>query len=321
MAQNALTPQERLFMSTSINLPILVTGATGKQGGAVVAALLKAGRSVRAMTRDTQSSAAQALGAQGVEVVKGDFNDTASLDAALVGVDGVFSMQMGSHPGDPETEVVTGKALIEAAGRAGVRVVVHTSVARAGDQQNFVGWDERHWEPLYWNNKAAVIEMVKAQGFPYWVILKPALIMENLVPPMVTNMYPSLAERGQFDTAIAPDTRLDWIAAQDIGAFAAAAFADPERFNGREIELAGDTITLPDLAAKLTKATGKPVLSVSSSEEDMLARGAHPLHVRSETWNNVEGYRVDLDAVRSWGLPLTTLDEFIEQNRDKLVIG
>lgn len=163
--------------------------------------------------------------------------------------------------------------------------------------------------------------MVKAQGFPYWVILKPALIMENLVPPMVTNMYPSLAERGQFDTAIAPDTRLDWIAAQDIGAFAAAAFADPERFHGQEIDLAGDTVTLPDLAAKLTKPTGKPVSSLSSSEEELLARGAHPLVVRSEAWNNLEGYKVDLEAVRSWGLPLTPLDQFIEQNRDKFVIG
>lgn len=145
--------------------------------------------------------------------------------------------------------------------------------------------------------------------------------MENLVPPMVTTIYPSLAERGQFDTAIAPETRLDWIAAQDIGAFAAAAFADPERFHRREIELAGDTSTLPDLAAKLTKATGKPVSSVSSSEEEMLARGVHPLYARSETWYNVEGWKVDLDAVHSWGLPLTTLDELISENRDKFVIG
>lgn len=308
-------------MPASSNPPILVTGATGKQGGAVAAALLRAGRPVRAMTRDPQSSAAQALAAQGVEVVKGDFNDIASLDAALAGVDGVFSMQMGSHPGDPETEVVTGRTLIEAASRAGVRVVVHTSVARAGDQKNFVGWDEGRWEPLYWHNKSAVNEIVKAAGFAYWVILKPSLIMENLVPPMVKTMYPTLAERGQFDTAIAPDTPLDWIAAHDIGAFAAAAFADPERFHGHEIDLAGDTITLPELANKLAKATGKPVSSVCSSEDELLARGVNPLVARSETWNNVEGYQVDLDAVRGWGLPLTNLDQFIEQNRGKFVIG
>lgn len=166
-----------LSMSNSNGGPILVTGATGKQGGAVVRALLQAGGTVRAMTRDPQSDAAQALAAQGVEVAKGDFNDSASLDAALAGVGGVFSMQMGSHPGDPDTEIVTGKALIEAAGRAGVDTIVHTSVARAGDQKNFVGWDEGRWEPLYWDNKAAVIDMVKTQGFRHWTILKPAMIM------------------------------------------------------------------------------------------------------------------------------------------------
>jgi hypothetical protein len=52
----------------------------------------------------------------------------------------------------------------------------------------------------------------------------------------------------------------------------------------------------------------------------MLARGVHPLYARSETWYDVEGCKVDLDAVRSWGLPLTTLDELISQNRDKFVI-
>ena len=71
-------------MATPTIRPILVTGTTGKQGGAVVRALLQAGRPVRALTRDPSSAAGKALAAQGVEVVKGDLNDTASLDAALV---------------------------------------------------------------------------------------------------------------------------------------------------------------------------------------------------------------------------------------------
>jgi uncharacterized protein YbjT (DUF2867 family) len=308
-------------MSTPTIGSILVTGATGKQGGAVVEALLRAGRPVRAMTRDTASAAAQALAARGVEVVQGDFNDPASLDAALAGVNGVFSMQMGSHPGDPDTEIVTGKALIEAAGRAGVDTVVHTSVARAGDQKNFVGWNEGRWEPLYWNNKAAVIDMVKTQGFRHWVILKPAMIMQNLVPPMVESMYPSLRERGRFETAIEADTYIDWIAAQDIGVFAAAAFADPERFHGHEIDLAAQTVTMPELAAKITEATGKPVSALTLSKEEMLAQRYGDLGYRHESWTNVEGYKVNLQAVRRWGIPLTTLDAFIAQYRDKFVIG
>ncbi|WGM30601.1 NmrA/HSCARG family protein [Brevundimonas sp. NIBR11] len=301
--------------------PILVTGATGKQGGAVVRALLRDGRSVRAMTRDTRSSAARSLAAQGVEVVQGDFNVPASLDAALDGVSGLFSMQMGSHPGDPDTEVVTGRALIEAAGRAGVETVVHTSVARAGDQANFIGWDDGRWEPLYWNNKSAVIDMVKAQGFRHWTILKPAMIMENLVPPMVEAMWPSIREQGRFETAVAADTGIDWIAATDIGAFAAAAFADPARFHGHEIDLAATNATLPEVAALISRATGKTVTAVTLTKEQSLAKPYGELGYKHEIWNNVEGYKVDLNAVRNWGVPLTSLDAFIDAHRDRFVIG
>jgi len=308
-------------MPTPINSPVLVMGATGKQGGSVVRALLKAGRSVRAFVRDLSSPAAQALATQGAELVKGEFTDTASLDAALAGAYGVFSVQMGSQPGDPHAEVLAGKALIEAAHRANVRVIVHTSVARAGDQESFIGWDEGRWEPLYWQNKAAVNEMVKTQGFRHWVILKPAMIMEDIVPPQADLQFPTLRERGRFETAIEADTRIDWIAVEDIGAFAAAAFAEPERFHGHEIDLAAESASLPEVAAKMSQVTGKPVSAVTLSKEQALARPYGELYFQAESWNNVEGYKVDFDSVRSWGVGLTTLDQFINQHRDKFVIG
>lgn len=308
-------------MSTPITSPILVMGATGKQGGSVVRALLRAGHPVRAFVRDPSSSGAQALAAQGVEVVKGEFTDTASLDSALVGVGGVFSVQMGSQPSDPHTEVLAGKALVEAAHRAGVRVIVHSSVARAGDHESFIGWNEGRWEPLYWLNKAAVNEMVKTQGFTHWVILKPAMIMEDIVPPQADLQFPTLRERGRFETAIASDTLIDWIAVEDIGAFAAAAFAEPERFHGHEIDLAAESFTLPEVAAKITQVTGKSVSAVTLSKEEALSRPYGELYSQAESWNNVEGYKVDLDAVRTWGVQLTTLDQFIHQHRDKFIIG
>ena len=230
-------------------------------------------------------------------------------------------MQMGSHPGDPDTEVVTGKALIEAAGRAGVDTVVHTSVARAGDQENFVGWDDGRWEPLYWNNKAAVIDMVKTQGFRHWVILKPAMIMEDILPPQADLQFASLRQSGRFETAVAADTGIDWIAADDIGTFAAAAFADPARFHGHEIDLAVERATLPEVAAKMSDATGKPVSALTLTEDELLERPYGSLAFKHESWLNVEGYKVDLDAVCSWGVPLTTLDLFIARNRAKFVIG
>lgn len=119
-----------------------------------------------------------------------------------------------------------------------------------------MGRDEGRWEPLYWDNKSAVNNMVKAQGFRHWTILKPAMIMEDIVPPMAESMHPSLRERGRFETAIEAHIGMDWIAAKDIGAFAAAAFADPERFHGHEIDLAAETFTLPEVATKISAATG-----------------------------------------------------------------
>lgn len=308
-------------MSHSIISPVLVMGATGKQGGSVVRALLKAGRPVRAFVRDPASPAAQALAGQGVDVVKGDFHDPASLDAALTGMDGVFSVQVGSQPSEPDAEILAGKTLVEAAHRANVRMIVHTSVARAGDHENFIGWNEGRWEPLYWQNKAAVNEMVKTQGFQHWVILKPAMIMEDILPPQADLQFPTLRERGRFETAIAADASIDWIAAEDIGAFAAAAFAEPERFHGHEIDLAAESFTLPEVAAKMARATGKPVSAVTLSEEETLAKPHGAMMFKHESWNNVEGYKVDLDAVRSWGVPLTTFDQFIQQHRDKFIIG
>lgn len=308
-------------MSNSTSNVILVTGATGKQGGAVVRALRQAGRAVRAMTRNPDSDEARALAAQGVEVVKGDFDDIASLDAALVGVTGVFSMQTPTHPGDTDTETRTGKALVDAAYRAGVSTFVHTSVARAGDHEQFSGWNERRWEPLYWLAKAAVNDAVRERGFHRYAILKPAMIMANLLPPVAQIMFPSLAKHGLFETAIAPETRVDWIAAQDIGTFAAAAFADPDRFHGKEIDLAAESLTMDEIAAKIAAGTGRKVTAISLSEDEAIARVNHPGVVASQVWDNVEGYKVDIDAVRAWGLPLTSMDDFISQNRDKFVIG
>ena len=115
---------------------ILVTGATGLQGGAVATALLVSRIPVRAFVRNLDEPAAVALAARGANLAKGDFGDSASLRAAMVGVTGVFSVQLPpTDPKDPGSEVRIGKALINAAKASGVHSYVHTSVARAGDNK------------------------------------------------------------------------------------------------------------------------------------------------------------------------------------------
>lgn len=121
-------------MSNAIDGPVLVIGATGTQGGGGVKVLLRGGRPVRAIVRDISTAAAQHLAAQGVELLRGDFDDLSSLETALAGAVGVFSMQMPPSPNDLNREVRTGLALVDTAYRAGVGMFVDTLVAGAGDQ-------------------------------------------------------------------------------------------------------------------------------------------------------------------------------------------
>jgi uncharacterized protein YbjT (DUF2867 family) len=75
------------------NQTILITGVTGKQGGAVAHALQDSGFRPRGLTRKPESEHAATLARQGVEIVNGDLDDEASLRRALTGVCGVFGLQ------------------------------------------------------------------------------------------------------------------------------------------------------------------------------------------------------------------------------------
>ncbi|MEE6174935.1 NmrA/HSCARG family protein [Mycobacterium sp. 050134] len=300
--------------------PILVTGATGAQGGAVVDALLAQGAEVRALVRNPSSASAAALAEAGVELVKGDFDDGDSLAEAASGAVGVFSVQMATSPKDLDGELRTGKLLIDAARRAGVGIFVHTSVARAGEERNFVGWDEKRWWPPYWEGKSAVNQAVKAAGFPHWVILKPAFMMDNFIPPKAAWLFPSLA-RGEIATALQSETRMDLIAAADVGRFAAAAFDDPKRWDRQEIDLAAVSLTMDEVASSISKATGRTVTARALPPEEAITAGNSALVTGSQEWANVEGYRVDLDRARSHGLTLESFAEWADRHRLDFELG
>lgn len=293
---------------------VLVTGATGMQGGATVDALLAQGTTVRALVRDPQAAAAVALGARGVALRQGSFDDEASLIAAMQGVQGVFSMQNVSPPDDPGREIRHGASLVAAARKAGVQVFVHTSVARAGRQHEFAGWAEGRWPEGYWNGKSGVNDLVRASGLPHWTVLKPAYMLENFLPPKVAWMYPGFRGR-VIETAMAPDAPLDVLAASDLGRFAAAAFADPARFAGQEIDLAAARVTMGELASYFSAATGETIVAQSLPPEELVARGYAPGLVDSQLWATVEGYRVDLARAASFGVALESPQDWALRNR------
>jgi uncharacterized protein YbjT (DUF2867 family) len=271
---------------------VLVTGATGKQGGATARALAGRGFTLRAMTRNPDSDAAKAVAsATGAALVRGDLNDAASLKDALKGAWGVFAVQNTWEAGVAGEEE-QGKRIATLAREAGVQHFVYTSVGSAHRKTGIP-----HFE-----NKYRVEDTIRELGFPSHVILRPVFFMENLVSPWFLN-------GDTISAAMPPALTLQMIATSDIGRHAARAFTEAETLNRREIDLAGDAATMPEAAAALSRGLGRaisfaqiPISEVRKNSEDFAAM---------LEWFERVGYDVDIAGLeRESGIRPTTLDEW-----------
>lgn len=291
---------------------ILVTGATGAQGGATAHALLAAGRRVRIFTRDPASAAAAALAAKGAEVAQGEFDDPAAVACAMQGAYGVFSVQRPDATGHDD-ERRHGFGLVQAAREAGVQHFVHTSVCEAGRHTAFPRWESGYWWQKYWTDKWDIEEAVRQAGFARWTVLKPAFMMDNFAHPKSKAMFPHLRQ-GEILTALLPTTRMQLIAADDVGAFACAAIQDPARFDRCNIDLATEALTMDEVAATLTRVLGKTVTARSVRPEAAIDAGLFPGWVRSQEWTNEAGYHADIAALARYGVALTPLAQWVERH-------
>ena len=222
---------------------IAVVGATGKQGGAVVDALLERGTTVRALTRDDGSDRARALAARGVEVVVVDAEDRAATRAALDGVSALSLMTTFSGEDGPRGETRRGIVLVEAARDAGVPFVVHSSVGGA----------ERETGIPHFESKRRVEEALEATGVPH-AIVRPVFFMENLV----YQLPPPDAQEAVVRLPMPGDVPLQLIAVVDVGRVVAALATDPAGAAGIAVEIAGDELTLEQIVAQISAATGVP---------------------------------------------------------------
>jgi uncharacterized protein YbjT (DUF2867 family) len=222
---------------------VLVTGATGRQGGSVVRHMLAKGWKLRALTRDPASAAAKALIDRGVEVMRGDLEDPASLEKAARDVHGIYSVQDFWAVG-AKREVRQGKNLADAAKKAGVAHFVFSSV---GGAERSSGID--HWE-----SKWEVEKHIRGLGLPA-TMLRPAAFMENYYIDQVEIGL----QKGKLMDPIRADKPYQTIATDDIGAFVALAFERPKDFIGSELEIAGSELTNPEAAQIFGRVLGKPV--------------------------------------------------------------
>jgi len=266
---------------------ILVGGATGRQGGAVVDELLSRGYVVRGMTRKPDGKKAQRLADLGVEIVRGDYGDPESLRAATNGVDGVFFYTAFS----PE-ELNQGINVIEAAREAGVAHLVYSLGAAADPDRGMP------------DALAGQVELaIRTSGIPYTVI-RPVAFMENY-----RGQQNRIARTGIVDSR-APDRVATLISIKDIGFFVAEAFDHPEEWLGRAENISGDQMTMQELADTFGRVTGLPIPYNRMPLEEylqMLPKPLRPLFL----WYDEVGYSADTALWREQYPNLTTLEQYL----------
>jgi uncharacterized protein YbjT (DUF2867 family) len=292
---------------------VLVTGATGQQGGIVARHLLADGVRVRALVRRPDAAAARAIEAAGAELVVGDLTDRASLGPALSGVRAVFSLQSPDlkDPGS-DVERINGLNLVDAAREAGVEQFVHSSVAGIGAflAEARAGRAEAWGDPHYWHSKAAVGLALPGAGFRSWTDFRPAFFTSNLIRPSI--WFENLTGEALV-TAIDADKPLAVFAPQDIGTAVAAALADPARFHEQTIELAGELLSLKEMAVALT-AAGEPTHVETVTAEQGKARGMLPQLMDNQVGMNDRSSTADPGFAAAYDIPLTSFADWARKH-------
>ncbi len=264
-------------MTTSLH--ILVTGATGKQGGAVARRLIERGHKVKAFTRKPDSPAAKALAALGAHVTTGNLEDRATLDAAISGVDAVFAMGTPFEAGTA-AETKQGISVSDAAKAAGV-YLVYTSVGSADKKTGIPHFDSKYEVEQH-------ITKIGAKA----AIIAPVYFMEN-----ATSFSRDQLREGVYATPLAAATKLAQIAVADIAACAVVALENAARFTGKRYDIAGDNVSGNDAIEVLSRVTGKK-FSYFQVPMEMITKTMGDDGVKMYEWFERVGYTFDLAALK-----------------------
>jgi len=261
-------------------ITVLVAGATGRQGGAVARLLLDRGHHVRALTRRPSCRAAASLHVLGADVYEGDLDSMSSVKHAAEGADAFFLMATPFEEG-VQAEVRQAHNAAKAAKDAGVEHIVYSSVA---------GADQSTGNP-HFESKRKVETYIRGMG-PSYTIVAPVFFMENLLDPT----FRQGLRAGKLWMPLRPTRSLQMVAVADIAGLVRLVLERPTEFQAKRIEIASDSLTGPEMARTLTKATGieidyaEAALSAVRSQSEDLAR--------TWEWLDRVGYNCDIDSLR-----------------------
>ncbi|KAK9384663.1 hypothetical protein V1515DRAFT_610804 [Lipomyces mesembrius] len=297
----------------------LITGATGKQGGATLSALLALPdlpfEKLLALTRNPDSETAKELAAKSpsvVSVIRGDLDDPNGIFASAGGhgaVWGVFSVQQVMGGGaNWKTEERQGKALIDAAVKYGVSHFVYTSVDRSGERS-----DENPTDVPHFASKHRIEQHLKeasaASGMT-WSILRPVAFFENLTPDFAGKMFATF-----WKSHIPPKKRFQLVATEDIGHFASQALAYPDSWHNRALSLAGDELTFTEANEIFKSVTGSSagIPTTSWIVSWVILNMVKELRTMFKFFAK-EGYNADIEELRKMYPPLQDFKTWLRRS-------
>ncbi|KAJ8096554.1 hscarg protein [Lipomyces tetrasporus] len=258
-------------MAPTMKPIIVIIGATGAQGGSVLLALQATGQfSLRAVTRNLQGEAAQALARSGIEVVEGDATDAQSMERAFAGAWGAFLVTSFWDPAAGlahDTDLVQGKIMVDAAVAAGV---------------NFVVWSSLHDIEAISGGKLEVPHNTfknKVEQYIKSVCLDAAFVYAGFYATNWINIPLAGPQREKdgsivIHTPIRADVALPVIDLDaDFGKFVAPAFLDPAKFHYKKVLTAAEYVTVGQMAAAYTDLTGENIVIVPIPIEDQPKTG------------------------------------------------
>jgi uncharacterized protein YbjT (DUF2867 family) len=291
---------------------VLVTGATGGQGGSVARHLLSRGAfAVRGLTRNPESAAAQALKAAGAEVVRGDLDDREALRAAMEGCHGVYGLtNFWEHF---EREYDHGINLIEAVAASEVR---HFVMSTLPDYHALTGGE---LSVPHCDMKAKLEAKAREAGLPA-TFVHVAFYYENFA----TFFPPQPSGDGGYAFGFPQgDTRLAAVSVEDVGGVVASIFEQRERFLGRTVGIVGDDEAPGAYAESMSRRTGRSV-TYSHVPREVFAGfgfpGAEELANMFDTQRRfILQRRADLEASRELYPAMRSFDAWMETEGGRLL--
>jgi uncharacterized protein YbjT (DUF2867 family) len=224
---------------------------------------------------------------------------------------------------DEPSELDHARNVIRACRSAGVKRIVYASATRVSDYPKMKA-DGRleagsHLDK-YFQSKYSIQEEVMTAGFESWTILQPAWLMSNLLSPSAKLYFPELADEWLLKTAFQPETKLQVLDPKDFGTFGAAALTDGSgKWNGKVLPLAGQEVTMTEIAETFNKCLGNMMkrsvrVEYMVGEERERKEELNPI-VAAQIWISETGLGVDLEAVKRYRLPIGALEDYLMREK------